>query len=59
MLKSSSLLEGLPLILMGEVGALGTDNCVVIAGGREEIGSGCLDLWLVWEGYGVCSKFLS
>ena len=52
-------MEGLPLILMGEVGALGTDNCVVIAGGREEIGSGCLDLWLVWEGYGVCSKFLS
>ena len=44
MLKSSSLLEGLPLILMGEVGALGTDNCVVIAGGREEIGSGCLSV---------------
>ena len=45
-MEESSLLEGLPLILMGEVGALGADGCVVTAGGREEIGGGCLDLWL-------------
>ena len=49
MLKSSSLLEGLPLFLMGEMGILDTNNCVVTGGGREEIGGGCLDPWLVWE----------
>lgn len=59
MLKSSSLLEGLPLFLMGEMGILDTNNCVVTGGGREEIGGGRLDPWLMWEGYGVCSKFLS
>lgn len=43
------------LILMGEVGVLGTKDCPVTGSGREETGvGGYLDLWLCgWGGEGM------